>query len=34
VVRSAESVSPGERVSVRLAAGRLGCVVDRIEMEE
>jgi len=34
VVRSAESVVPGERVSVRLAAGRLGCVVDQIEMEE
>jgi exodeoxyribonuclease VII large subunit len=34
VVRSAESVSPGDKVSVRLARGRLGCVVETTRTEE
>lgn len=33
VVRAAGSISAGERVSVRLAAGTLGCVVEEVETE-
>jgi len=33
VVRSAEAVARGDRVSVRLAEGRLGCLVEDIEKE-
>ncbi|MGB4441514.1 MAG: exodeoxyribonuclease VII large subunit, partial [Coriobacteriia bacterium] len=34
VVRASAEVAPGERVRVRLARGRLGCVVDTVETEE
>jgi len=34
IVRSSAQVSPGERVRVRLAQGRLGCIVETAEMEE
>lgn len=33
IVRAAESVGPGSRVSVRLGRGRLGCVVETSEAE-
>lgn len=33
ILRSAKAVAPGERVSVRLAEGRLGCIVETVETE-
>ena len=34
VVRASREITPGERVDVRLAHGRLGCAVETIEVEE
>lgn len=34
VLRSSEGVSPGQGVRVRLAQGRLGCIVSTVEAEE
>jgi exodeoxyribonuclease VII large subunit len=34
VVRRADALEPGDPVQVRLAAGRLGAAVTRIEMTE